>query len=884
MYVILKKLEGLILEYQQEFEKKKRERNIVDFSDVEHFALQILCTQNENGEIEKTQIAKSYEEKFEEIAIDEYQDSNLVQEYILKSIARENNIFMVGDVKQSIYKFRQAMPELFLSKYASYPSKLEQNGEENLKIQLFKNFRSRENVLDITNLVFKNIMSDLLGDIDYNEDEYLNLGADYEKISQDLKTEVDIIDLAQQEDEEDIGRNEDEENQEKSAEPEERIEDVEIEARFVAKRIQQLIQEKFQVWDRKKGSFRDIQYKDIVVLLRATTQSAPIFEQEILKLEMPVFADSSQGYLDSIEIQTVMSLLKIIDNPMQDIPLVTVLRSSIGGFSDNDLVEIRLNDKQDNFYICLKKAKVNADSELKLKIEKFLNQLEVWRKEQEILSLDELIWKIYSDTGYYNYVGLMPNGELRQANLKMLFERAKSYEKASFKGLYHFIHFIERLQLSSGDMEVAKIIGENENVIRIMSIHKSKGLEFPVVILAQTGKQFNLMDLNESILLHQDLGIGVKYKDDELQVQYDTLTKEAIKNKMKVETLSEEMRILYVALTRAKEKLIITGRIKEYEKTLAKMQEQVNQYPSENGKIEHILVKKYKKYLDWLMLVYLYEQENINQILNWNVYSKKDVLAENRELPRKENNDIIQEFEENNIDISTEIQQELQEILNWEYPNLLATTIPTKASVTQLKQLNQEYKKVEDLEISFPKPKFLKSQDDKLTNAQKGTLVHLCMQYLRENVSYDLQKVKDLIQDLLRMEIITEKEAENINPYSILQFTKSAIWEELQQAKEIQREKAFYIQIPAKEIYQKELTENILVQGIIDLYYINKNGELILVDYKTDYIEKGNEKELVIKYRKQLDLYKQALEEALNRKVEKSYIYSTYLGKEIEIY
>lgn len=884
MYVILKKLEGLILEYQQEFEKKKRERNIVDFSDVEHFALQILCTQNENGEIEKTQIAKSYEEKFEEIAIDEYQDSNLVQEYILKSIARENNIFMVGDVKQSIYKFRQAMPELFLSKYASYPSKLEQNGEENLKIQLFKNFRSRENVLDITNLVFKNIMSDLLGDIDYNEDEYLNLGEDYEKISQDLKTEVDVIDLAQQEDEEDIVRNEDEENQEKSAEPEERIEDIEIEARFVAKRIQQLIQEKFQVWDRKKGSFRDIQYKDIVVLLRATTQSAPIFEQEILKLEMPVFADSSQGYLDSIEIQTVMSLLKIIDNPMQDIPLVTVLRSSIGGFSDNDLVEIRLNDKQDNFYICLKKAKVNADSELKLKIEKFLSQLEVWRKEQEILSLDELIWKIYSDTGYYNYVGLMPNGELRQANLKMLFERAKSYEKASFKGLYHFIHFIERLQLSSGDMGVAKIIGENENVIRIMSIHKSKGLEFPVVILAQTGKQFNLMDLNESILLHQDLGIGVKYKDDELQVQYDTLTKEAIKNKMKVETLSEEMRILYVALTRAKEKLIITGRIKEYEKALTKMQEQVNQYPSENGKIEHILVKKYKKYLDWLMLVYLYEQENINQILNWNVYSKKDVLAENRELPQKENKDIIQEFEENNIDISTGIQQELQEILNWEYPNLLATTIPTKASVTQLKQLNQEYKKVEDLEISFQKPKFLKSQDDKLTNAQKGTLVHLCMQYLRENLSYDLQKVKDLIQDLLRREIITEKEAENINPYSILQFTKSAIWEELQQAKEIQREKAFYIQIPAKEIYQKELTENILVQGIIDLYYINKKGELILVDYKTDYVEKGNEKELVIKYRKQLDLYKQALEEALNRKVEKSYIYSTYLGKEIEIY
>lgn len=311
------------------------------------------------------------------------------------------------------------------------------------------------------------------------------------------------------------------------------------------------------------------------------------------------------------------------------------------------------------------------------------------------------------------------------------------------------------------------------------------------------------MDLNESILLHQDLGIGVKYKDDELQVQYDTLTKEAIKNKMKVETLSEEMRILYVALTRAKEKLIITGRIKEYEKALTKMQEQVNQYPSENGKIEHILVKKYKKYLDWLMLVYLYEQENINQILNWNVYSKKDVLAENRELPQKENKDIIQEFEENNIDISTGIQQELQEILNWEYPNLLATTIPTKASVTQLKQLNQEYKKVEDLEISFQKPKFLKSQDDKLTNAQKGTLVHLCMQYLRENLSYDLQKVKDLIQDLLRREIITEKEAENINPYSILQFTKSAIWEEYNRQKKFKEKKLLHFKFQQKKFIKK---------------------------------------------------------------------------------
>ena len=655
-----------------------------------------------------------------------------------------------------------------------------------------------------------------------------------------------------------------------------------MEARFVAKRIQKLIQEKFQVWDRKKGHFRDIQYKDIVVLLRATTQAAPIYEQEILKLEMPVFSDSSQGYLDSIEIQTMLCLLKIIDNPMQDIPLVSVLRSSIGGFTDNDLVEIRLNDKQDDFYTCLKKAKVNANTELRNKIEKFLNQLEEWRKEQEILSLDELIWKIYADTSYYNYVGLMPNGELRQANLKMLFERAKSYEKASFKGLYHFIHFIERLQLSSGDMGTAKIIGENENVIRIMSIHKSKGLEFPVVILAGTGKQFNLMDLNDAILLHQDLGIGVKYKDDELQIQYDTLTKEAIKNKMKMETLSEEMRILYVALTRAKEKLIITGMVKDYPKMSEKMQEQVDRYPKKNGKIEPILVKKYKRYIDWFLLVYLYEQSTIHQVLHWKVYSKKEILADSV-MEEKEEIDIKKELEEKSNTLQPEQIENIRNILQWKYPNILATTIPTKASVTQLKQLSQKSVTIQKSEITFEKPKFLKAQEEKLTNAQKGTLIHLCMQHLQENIQYDLEKVRELIQDLVQKEIITANEAENINPYPILQFTKSFIWKQLQQAKEIEREKAFYIQIPAKEIYGQEVAEWILVQGIIDLYYQDENGKLVLVDYKTDYVEKDGEQELISKYGKQLQLYQYALEEAMNQKVEKTYIYSTYLGKELEV-
>ena len=349
-------------------------------------------------------------------------------------------------------------------------------------------------------------------------------------------------------------------------------------------------------------------------LLRSTATSAPVYEQELLNLEIPVFSDSSQEYLDSTEIQTIMSLLKIIDNPIQDIPLVSVLRSQIGKFTDDELVKIRLSDKYDNFYTCMQKALIDVDENLKLKIQKFLDKLAKWRKEQEYLALDELIWKIYGDTGFYNYAGLMPNGELRQANLKMLFQKAKQYESANFKGLYNFINFIDKLKLSSGDMGSAKLIGENDNVVRIMSIHKSKGLEFPVVFLSNTSKQFNLMDLNQNVLLHQDLGIGVKYIDYDMQIQYDTLTKTAIRNKILTETISEEMRILYVALTRAKEKLIITGISKNYVEEQEKMSLKVEQYEKIHNKINPILVKKYKSYLNWILLVHQYEKENIDTI------------------------------------------------------------------------------------------------------------------------------------------------------------------------------------------------------------------------------------------------------------------------------
>ena len=419
MYPILLNLRNIILEFEEEFSKRKREKNIVDFHDVEHFALKILIREKE-GKIVPSDIAKKYQEKYQEIAIDEYQDSNLVQEYILNSVAKGNNIFMVGDVKQSIYKFRQAMPELFISKYKKYKNKADKTSEDDLKIQLFKNFRSRENVLYFTNLIFQDIMSDGLGDIEYNEDEYLNLGADYPEEKQNLNTEIDVIDLS----DEDVELNLENVNEEK-VEEEDRIENVELEARFVANKIKQLVDSKFQIWDKKEEAYRDIKYRDIVILLRSTSSTAPVYEQELLNLEIPVFSDSSQEYLDSIEIQTIMSLIKIIDNPMQDIPLVCVLRSYIGKFTDNELVKIRLTDPYDNFYTCMQKAIMDVDGNLKEKIQNFFDNLDKWRKEKEYLALDEFIWKIYSDTGYYNYCRTYSKWRFKTGKFKNVISKSK---------------------------------------------------------------------------------------------------------------------------------------------------------------------------------------------------------------------------------------------------------------------------------------------------------------------------------------------------------------------------------------------------------------------------------------------------------------------------
>ena len=868
VYEILNLLKKVVLEFEETYGKVKLERNVIDFNDIEHLALKILLKE-EDGEYVPTEVAKKYKDKFEEIAIDEYQDSNMVQEYILTSISKGNNIFMVGDVKQSIYKFRQAMPELFLGKYEKYKLKKDKTENDDLKIQLFKNFRSRENILSTSNLVFQEIMSKKLGDVEYNEDEYLNLGANYpdiENVDFAGKTEIDVINLNKNQIEEET---EDTENNE-------RIEDSILEAKYVAKKIQELINSNYYVFDKKQG-YRKITYKDIVVLLRSTATLAPIYEKEIADLGMPVFSDTSSEYLNSVEIQTIISVLKIIDNPMQDIPLVTVMRSMIGGFTDNDLIEIRLADKNCNFYESILKAQVQVSEELRIKINNFLEKIENWREANEYLNLDELIWKIYLDTGYYNYVGLMQNGKLRQANLKMLFERAKQYESASFKGLFNFINFIDKLKLSSGDLGSAKIIGENEDVIRIMSIHKSKGLEFPVVFLSSTGKKFNMQDLNKKVLLHQDIGLGPTYTNYEKKIEYPTLAKEAIKIVTKREVLAEEMRVLYVALTRAKEKLVITGIEKDVNDSIDSKQKELEIYKDNiENKMNPNLVGKYKSYIDWIELVYLKNKDK--DIMKFNIINKKDILKENTE-EKEENKDIIKEIQNRNV--SKENINKIKQELEWKYKFEESVELPSELSVSKIKELKNNVQ-LQNQEVSFAKPNFLIEKTE-LTGAQKGTIMHLCLQKLNHKEEYDLEKLKRMVKSLVEKEIILQKEADSVNYNKILEFFKSDIWKEMKEAKLVEQEKAFYFNIKANEIYDVKSDEDILVQGIIDLYYINKDDELVLVDYKTDYVENNNEEILKEKYDIQLAIYKKALEKALDRKVDKVYIYSTWLGRAITI-
>lgn len=894
-YPYMKTLSNLVIEFQDKFSNAKKERGALDFNDLEHLCLKILTSENSG-------VADNFKEYFDEVLVDEYQDSNAVQEAIIDLVSRkysdDPNVFMVGDVKQSIYRFRQAKPELFLEKYNTYSK--EQG--KNIKIQLYKNFRSRDEVIKGVNYIFKEIMSRVVGELEYTDEEALNLGASYKDAEEDNyvvggKIELNIFDKSTEVEEEIL------------IEEEEDLGAINLEARIVANRIKELLSNKdgkvFKVLDKGTGEYRPVTYKDIVILLRATKNWSEVFLDELGAEGIPVYADTGSGYFESIEIRTIMSLLKVIDNPMQDIPLIAVLRSPIMSFSAEDLTNIRLVDKDKYFYeniISISNEELDCEKELIEKCNIFLERLNVWRKKSIYTPIDEFIWYLYTDTAYYGYVGAMPNGVLRQANLRILFQRAKQYEQTSFKGLFNFINFINKLRKSSGDMGSAKVLGENEDVVRIMSIHKSKGLEFPVVFVCGSGKQFNLMDLNNNILYHEELGFGPELVDLDKRVSYPTLPKEAIKQRIRLETLSEEVRILYVAFTRAKEKLIITGAVNGLEKWITKC---CNAAALDKDIILPSEVLKGKSYLDWIGMAICKHRdgESLRELVGANDINIKDDLStwsvktwtKSDLIVDKKNSDVDEINEENlliNFDCSS-VDKEIERRLDFRYKFRESTLIKSNFSVSELKKKNFEQVPVIDTEELFKedicniKPKFLQEERG-LTAAEKGTAMHFVMQKVDLSRVSTIEEIKVQLKEFVNRELLSKEEYKVINPYKVKKFFISKLGERMLSAYNrgdiVYRELPFYTEIDVHRIdpdLPKEVEgDKVRLQGVIDSFFYEDN-EVILLDYKTDYVEQGNEEELINKYRMQIQYYKEALEKITKTKIKECYLYSFYLEKEI---
>ncbi|EGT4204623.1 TPA: helicase-exonuclease AddAB subunit AddA [Clostridioides difficile] len=926
LYNIVKPISSVVLRFEEEYSNKKREKGIIDFNDIEHFALNILTDVDEKGNIVPSDIAVGYRNKFYEIFIDEYQDSNLVQEVLLKAVANTEtpNRFMVGDVKQSIYRFRQAKPELFLQKYNNYNDK---KGSSHRKIMLYKNFRSREEVVDAVNYIFENIMNENIGEIEYTEKERLNLGANF-NVDTDEKsiiggaTEIHLIQKDNKLDDDIINDKDDRiNNKEDEIEEEEKLDNIQLEARMVGNIIKDLMKVnedgKIQkVYDKGIDGYRPVEFRDIVILLRATSAWAPVFADELMNMDIPTYADVGVGYFDTIEIKTILSLLQIIDNPMQDIPLISVLKSPIFGFTPEDLIDIRVQSKDKIFYEVLKstaeydgftdsqnenESEFIPSEECINKSKDFLIKLKEFKEKSMYMSTDEFIWYLYTRTGYYAYVGALPGGSQRQANLKVLFERAKQFEETSLKGIFNFVNFIEKLKKSSSDMGSAKTLGENANVVRIMSIHKSKGLEFPVVICSAMGKNFNTQDFKKSILYHHNLGYGPQFVDYERRISFPSIAKEALKSKINIENLSEEMRVLYVAFTRAKEKLIITGSTRNIQDSIKRWSNGIESLDT----ISQYEILKGKNFLDWIMpcvlrhrdLSNLLEEVGLDAVFNvehnskWygKLWNKNDILVEKKSDEEKESiEEILEKIDVNNPD--SDYYGEIEEKLNYIYPYEFSTRKPATISVTEIKKIQNNYEEelintIFEQKVILKKPLFIQNEEEreKISGTERGTIVHLVMEVLDlKNVS-SVNDIKSQIRGFVSKGIITEKQASIVNPYKIYKFFASNIGKRMLNAEIINREKSIYAQVNMKDIYiyeklinndDKKLYDNesVMLRGIVDAYF-EEDNQIVLVDYKTDFVNEENINQIIEKYKKQLDLYADIIETLTGKSVKEKCIY-----------
>ncbi|MGI5936033.1 MAG: UvrD-helicase domain-containing protein [Oscillospiraceae bacterium] len=864
----------LALDFDAAYSREKWRLGLLDFSDLEHLAVRLLVDREKGA---PTWLAVELSQKYTEIMIDEYQDVNAVQELIFKAVSNGGrNLFMVGDVKQSIYRFRLADPGIFIDKYLRYsdietapegdspesliPPENPETGssellapEEGRRILLQENFRSRASVLKAVNHVFRNIMSTELGELDYDDNAELKPGAQYPE--GDCPVELNILALPEAEGEEESPHK------------------TEIEAEYVARKIRELVDTGTMVYE--KGVTRPLDYGDIVILLRSPNSSGQTFRRALAARGIPVLAEQGGDFFASLEISVMISLLAVIDNPHQDVPLISVLRSPLFGFTPDELALIRTCDRTGDFYTALKAA-----SQDNPKCRAFLEKLQELREVAPDMSVDALIWHVYTQLDIIALTCAIKDGETGRENLMLLLEYARKFEENGYRGLFRFVAWLRRLAEKGEEPRVGA--AKPGSAVRIMSIHKSKGLEFPVVFLSDTARRFNKNDLRRRVLVHPELGLGPKLTDADRGLEYPTLARKAIKYRLEIENLSEEMRILYVAMTRPKERLFITCALKDPQDLIGKLQESLGR-PISPRVLERALSPAH-----WLIQAALLDEEGVIKLNIVNTGREaeetgKDAAAS---LPAGSGGD---EPASETSEAAHRAYQELARQLDFVYPHASVVELPSKLTATEMKgrtipaEMAEEAARlsVDEADFSFRRPDFVKKETP-LTGVERGNATHSVMQYIEFSRTGSLEEIEEEISRLAALGHLTEKEARVVDRQAVLDFFRSELGSRVLKADRVLREFRFSILCPAEDFFETEPGEEVLLQGVVDCC-IEEEGELTIIDYKTDYVNQSNINERIDLYSGQLRTYAMAMKRITGKPVRQAVIYFLQAGISAEV-
>ena len=844
---------ALCMDYSAAYQREKLRRNVTDFSDQEHYAVRLLL----GGDGRPTPLAETVSRRYREVMVDEYQDTNQVQNCIFDALSHGGRtLFTVGDVKQSIYRFRLADPTIFLEQYRVYPDAEAAEDGEPRRILLSQNFRSRREVLDAANFVFSSVMSREMGEVDYGEAESLHFGAAYLPPREDCRTEFHLLAPSREDDRE------------------EKIPGALLEARFAAARIARLLSEGFPVTDEDTGALRPCRAEDIVILMRSPGPRLRHYARALAEHGIPCATQEDEDFFSSMEVAVMCSLLEILDNPRQDVPLIAVLRSPLAGFSPDRLAIIRGNCPEGDFYEALA---ANEDEGC----QSFLRRLADLRSLARDMSVHRLVWRVYNEWNVLGVFGAMSGGERRRENLVAFYEHARNFESAGYKGLFSFVSHLRRL-LENGEQPVTAS-GPVSGGVQIMSIHKSKGLEFPIVVLADLGKRFNQADLQKPVLVHPRLGLGPLYIDLDRHIRYPTIAREAVSGVLSRESRSEEMRVLYVGMTRAKEKLIMTASMPSAGRRLKELSA-LSSLP-----VPPETVDSARSMAEWVLLPLLRRREAAPlralagqeeggwapaEGAAWEAFLHEEVQFDERPVPGEERGE-----DSGGPGLPVD-----REALDFVYPYAAACAAPTKLTATQLKGREKDKEIAQEtvqpyVRKEFSAPRFLSGQRA-LTAAERGTATHLVMRYLPLEADADVDAV---IQDLAARRLLNQEQAEAVDRASIRRFLRSKLAAELRKAERVEREYRFSLLLPGADFFAGlDSGEEVLLQGVVDLFAV-EGGAVTVVDFKTDYVTEDTLEEKVETYRPQLAAYSAALERILEMPVKKRALYFFRTGQTVEV-